>query len=116
MNYSYFNNYGYFYDHNFECKMQKSCNPIGCEVHFKRLHFVEAKYPTTAYYIFHRQEIEEWSTCICRENRLICSACGEPDCFTCYRFYFIKNEFHEVGYFVARDWPWQPILWQIHEK
>lgn len=59
MNYSYFNNFGYFYDHNFECKMQKFCNAIGCEGHFKRLHFVEAKYLARAYYIFHRQEIEE---------------------------------------------------------
>ena len=28
---------------------------------------------------------------------------------------YIKNELHEVGYFVARDSLWQPITWEIHE-
>ena len=50
----------------------------------------------------------------CRENRLICSYYEK--CYTCRRFHYIKEKISKLGYFVRRDWPWQPILWQVHEK
>ena len=27
-----------------------------------------------------------------------------------------KKKISKLGYFVRRDWPWQPILWQVHKK
>ena len=29
-------------------------------------------------------------------------------------FFYIKNELHQTGYFVARDTKWQPITCEIH--
>ena len=99
----------YFNDYEFEYKMKKFCNAIGCEEHTKKLLFFEAKFSIRSYYIFDRQELEEWFSCICRENKLICDYCDEGDCYTRERFRFMKNELHTVWYFVAIDWLWQPI-------
>lgn len=92
----------------FEYKMKKLCNAMGCEYHAKKFRFVEAHYPTCCYYIFDRQELEEWFACICRENRLICSY--YENCYTWKRFHCIKNSLYELGYFVRREWPWELIL------
>ena len=97
-----------------EYKMSKFCNAFGCEGHTKPVRLVEAKFPKRFFYIFDRQELEEWFLCICTGNKLLCGSC--EDCYTCSRFYFIKEEIHKLGYFVRRNWPWQPILWQVHEK
>ena len=94
----------------FEYEMSKFCSAIGCEGHERPLRYVSAEFP----YIYKRQELEEWFLCICRENRLVCGYC--EDCYTCRRFFFIKQEIHKLVYFVRLDWPWQPILWQVHEK
>ena len=51
-----------------------------------------------------------------RENREICKYCDQPDCYTCARVNYIKNELHKCDFLVARDWPWQPITWEIHDK
>ena len=39
------------------------------------LRLITAEYPKRIYYIFKREEIEEWFLFICRENRLICGYC-----------------------------------------
>ena len=98
----------------FEYKMSNFCNAIGCEGRSNPLSYVSADYPKRFYYIFKREELEEWSLCFCRENTLICSYC--ENCYTCRRFHYIKEKISKLGYFVSRDWPWQPILWQVHEK
>ena len=78
------------------------------------MRLVETTFPKCFFYIFDRQELEEWFHCICRGNKLLCGSCD--DSCTCSRFYFVKEEIHELGYFVRRDWSWQPILWQVYEK
>ena len=97
----------------FEYEMSKFCNAIGCEGHSRPLSYVIAEFPKRFHYIFKSEELEEWFYCICKENRLICGNC--KDCYTCRRFHFIKEEIHKLGYFVRRDWPCQPILWQVRE-
>ena len=103
----------YFDTYDFDYTMRKFCNHIGCEGHTKPLQFFDAKYPTRGFYIFDREELEEWFAYICRENRVIRGYC--ENCFTCEKCHVIKNRLHEFGYFVARDWPYQPVEWQIHE-
>ena len=98
----------------FEHKMSHFCNAIGCEGHSNPLRYVSADYPKRFYYIFKEEKLEKWFLCICRENRLICSYC--ENCYTCRRFHYVKEKISKLGYFVRRDWPWQPILWQVHEK
>ena len=98
----------------FEYEMSKFFNAIGCEGHSRPLRYVTAECLKKFYYIFKREEIEEWFHCICMENRLICGYC--EDCYTCRRFHFIKQEIHKLGYFDRRDWPCQEILWQVHEN
>ena len=98
----------------FEYEMSKFCNAIGCEGHERPLRYVSAEFPKRFYHIFKRQELEEWFLCICREDRLVCGYC--EDCYSCRRFHFMKQEIHKLGYFVGLDWPWQPILWQVHGK
>ena len=66
--------------------------------------------------IFDWEELEEWFSCLCWENGLFCNYCDCENCYTCERFHFNKDWFNEVGYSVARDWPFQPAEWQIHEK
>ena len=44
---------------------------------------------------------------------MICDYC--KSCFTCEKCHIMKNRLHELSYFVARDWPYQPVEWQIHE-
>ena len=89
---------------------------MACEGHSEELRFVEARCPTRSFYIIKREELEECSSCLSRENQAICSYCDAPDCYTCARFKYIKNELHKHGYFVAKDWPWQPITWEIQKK
>ena len=75
----------------FEHKMSHFCNAIGCEGHSNPLRYVSADYPKRFYYIFKREELEEWFLSICRENRLICSYC--ENCYTCRSFHYIKKNF-----------------------
>ena len=98
----------------FEYKMSNFCNAIGCEGRSNPLSYVSADYPKRFYYIFKREELEEWSLCFCRESRLICSYCENR--YTGRRFHYIKEKISKLGCFVSRDWPWQPILWQVHKK
>ena len=94
------------------CELSKFCNSMFCEGHANKLRFIEAKFPTRSFYLMKREDFEEWFGCLSRENRAIYSHCDEPDCYTCSRFMYIKNELHLTGYFVARDSKWQPITWQ----
>ena len=106
----------YFYDYKFECKMRKFSNSMVCEVHSEELKFVEARCPPRSFYIMKREELEEWFCCLSRENRIIGNYCDSSDSYTCARYNCIKSQSHLNGYFVARDWPWQPITWEIHNK
>ena len=94
----------YFTSNDFDYTRKKFCNAIGCQVHTYKLQFFDAKYPisTRSYYIFNRQKLEEWFSCLCKENRLICNYC--ENCYTCERFHFIKDRI--LMYSDARDWPW----------
>ena len=97
----------YFDSYDFDYTMRKFCNYISCEGHTKSLQFFDARYPTRGFYISDREELEEWFACVCRENRMICNYC--KNCFTCEKFHVIENRLHELGYFAARDWPYQPV-------
>ena len=90
-------------------------NSMVCEGHKTKLKFIQGKFPTRSFYLFKRDELEDWSHCLPRENKAICSYCDEYDCYTCNRFMFIKKELHTVGYIVARDSKYQPITWEIHK-
>ena len=81
----------------------KFCNSMVCEGHSGEHRFVEARCPTRSFYIMKREELEEWFSCLSRENRANCSCCDARDCYTCAQFKYIKNELHKHGYFVARD-------------
>lgn len=98
-------------------RLKKFCNCMGCEGDSKRLQFFNVQYPTRGYYIFNRQELEEWFRCISRKNRLICDYCDDlKKCYTCRRFYFIKNKLHELGYFVKiSNHHYHPVESQIHQ-
>ena len=97
----------------FEYKMSSFCNAMSCEGHSNPLRYVLANYQKRFYYFFKREELEEWFLCICRDSRLICLYC--ENCYTCRRFHYMKK-ISKLCYFFRRDWPWQPILWQVHEK
>ena len=96
--------------------MQIFCNSMVWEGLSEELVFVGARCPTRSFYIMKREELEEWFSCLSRENWAICSYCDSPDCYTCARFKYIKNELHKHGYFVDRNWPWQLVTREIHVK
>ena len=61
----------------FQYEISKFWNPTGCEGHTLPPTYVTAGYPSRFYYIFKREEPEEWLCCICRENELICGYCKD---------------------------------------
>ena len=99
------------------CNFQESyfCNSMVCESHTERLKLVHVKYPTRSFYLFTKEELEEWFHCLRNENKASRSFCDESNCYTCNRFRYIKYELHKVGYFIVRDGWWQPITWELHE-
>ena len=62
----------YFDSYDFDYTMRRFCNHISNEGHRKPLQFFDPKYPTMVFYIFDREELEEWFACICRKDRMIC--------------------------------------------
>ena len=62
----------YFDSYDFDYTMRRFCNHIGKERHTKPLQFFDPKYPRRDFYIFDREELEEWFAWICREDRMIC--------------------------------------------
>ena len=83
----------------FEYRIKKFSNSIGCHEYIQKLTYVDARCSTRPFYIFDRQELEEWFYCICRENRMICGYCDCEECFTCIRFIFIKQRLIKMWFF-----------------
>ena len=50
-----------------------------CEGHNKKLKFIQGKYPVRAFYLFKKEELEEWFYCLSKENKAICNYCDEPN-------------------------------------
>ena len=86
-----------------DCIVSFFCNSMVCEGHNKKPKFIQSKYPVKAFYLFKREELEEWFHCLSKENKAICNYCDEPNCYTCNYVHYIKSELHSTVCFVARN-------------
>ena len=69
------------------------------------------------YLILNRHEIISWLLDKRGENQENWGRCQKAGCYVCNKFNYIKTELQKNAFFFEiRDWPRQPVLWQIHDN